>query len=238
MNEYAHWLGPFTLWDASALAWFAIAFWATGRMVNHHPKAWLATGEMVAAYRMLWMRRAARREVRVTDITLLATLRNSATFLASMTIFALGGAVALLGQMELLESVAISVAGGLEAPRAAQQGKTLILIGVLVYAFLKFIWSVRIFGYCAIVMGAMPGDREEDAEEEIEREAARAAALNRIAGRNFNAGLRALYFALALLAWLLGPIALAVSTTLTTAMLARREFASETRAALRFSSFR
>ncbi|QIE57532.1 DUF599 family protein [Pikeienuella piscinae] len=237
-GAHPDWLGPFTLWDGGALLWFMLAFWATGWMVTHHPRAWSSTGELISAYRQLWMRRAARREVRVTDITLLATLRHGASFLASMTVFAIGGAVALLGQIDLLESVAMSVAGGLDAPRAAQQGKTLFLIAVLAYAFLKFVWSLRVFGYCAVVMGAMPGDREGDKEGEIEREAARAAALNRIAARNFNEGLRALYFALALLAWFLGPIALIVATTMTTAMLVRREFGSETRAALRFSSFR
>lgn len=228
------WIGPLSAWDAAALCWFAFAFWLMGWVVTHHPGTWRSTGEMVAAYRHLWMRRAARREVRVTDITLLAMLRNGASFLASMTMFAIGGAVALLGQIDLLESLAMNVAGGFEAPRAAQQVKALCLIGVLVYAFLKFVWSIRVFGYCAIVMGAMPGDWDEDSEEEMEREASRAAELNRLAARNFNEGLRAVYFALAMLAWFLGPFAFGLATTLIAAMLLRREFGSETRKALRF----
>ena len=83
----------------------------------------------------------------------------------------------------------------------------------------------------------MPGDEEGDKQEDVEREAARAAELNRIAARNFNEGLRAIYFALALLAWFIGPLGLVVAATLITLMLLRREFRSETRAALRFRNF-
>lgn len=230
--------GPFGVKDIAALIWYLVAFWLTGWMVRHHPKSWRSTGEMVAAYRLLWMRRATKRDPRITDITLLSTLRNGSSFMASMTTFAIGGAVALLGQIDLLESLAMDVAGGLGVPRAAQQIKALILVAVLAFAFLKFIWSVRIFGYCAVVMGAMPGDWEGDTEEEMEREAARAAELNRIAAKNYNAGLRAIYFALALLAWFLGPVPFAIATTLTVVVFFRREFYSETRETLRFSSFK
>ena len=231
-------LGDLSYLDLAALVYFVAAYWLVGWLVTHHPRGWRSTGEMVTAYRGIWMRRAARRQPRVTDITLLATLRQGTTFLASMTVFAIGGAVALLGQIELLESVAMDVAGGFDAPRSAQQIKLLVLIALLVFAFLKFIWSVRVFGYCAVVMGAMPGDEEGDRPEDIEREAARAAEINRIAARNFNEGLRALYFALGMLAWFLGAIAFIIAITLTTLMLIRREFWSETRNALRFRSFR
>lgn len=232
------WAGHISYLDALALIYVIASYRLVGWLVTHHPRAWRSAGEMITAYRGLWMRRAAKRQPRVTDITLLSVLRTGTSFLASMTIFAIGGAVALLGQIELLETVALAVAGGFDAPRSAQQVKILALIALLAFAFLKFIWSLRVFGYCAVVMGAMPGDEEGDAEEDIEREAARAAELNRIAARNFNEGLRALYYSLAMLAWLLGPLGLIVATTMTTAMLIRREFWSETRNALRFGRFR
>ena len=229
--------GGLTALDLGALACLLFAYWLIGWMVTHHPRGWRSAGEMVTAYRGLWMLRAARRQPRVTDVTLLAMLRNGTSFLASMTMFAIGGAVALLGQIDLLESLAQDIAGGFDAPRSAQQAKLLALIALLVFAFMKFIWAVRVFGYCGVVMGAMPGDMDGDDPADVEREAARAAELNRIAARNFNEGLRAIYFSLALLSWFLGPFALLVATALVTAMLIRREFASETRKALRFSNF-
>lgn len=238
MNLPNHLLGQLTVWDLIALAYLFTVLWGIGFVAKHHPKGWMSTAEMVSAYRLLWMRRAARRDVRVTDITALGLLRSGTSFLASSTLFAIGGAVALLGQIELLESLAMDVGLNFNAPRSTQQVKLLCLIGLLVYAFMKFIWSVRIFGYCAVVMGAMPGDHPDDTDEEIEREANRAAELNRIAARNFNEGLRAVYCSLAMLAWLLGPEAFAIATTITAYVLFRREFASGTRATLRFGAFR
>jgi uncharacterized membrane protein len=59
--------------------------------------------------------------------------------------------------------------------------------------------------------------------------AARAAEINVTAARNFNRGLRSIYFALAALGWLLGPVALVLTTVVTSAVLIRREFASTSR---------
>lgn len=237
------WLGFLDGWDAAALAWLILSHWFVGWLVRHHPMGWRSTGEMVAEYRRVWMRRAARREIRIQDVALLTALRQGASFLASMTMFALGGAVALLGQSDLLVTLMQEVTGGPAAPHAAQQVKLLCLIAMLAYAFLKLVWSIRVFGYCAVVMGALPGPIDEnsdpgDTEEDLLREADRAAELNRIAARNFNKGLGAIYYALAMLAWFLGPLAFFLATTLTTAMLIRREFRSETRKALRFGAFR
>jgi len=223
MNDPQIWLGQLTLWDALALGYLALVLWATGLSVTRHPRGWLSTGEMVSAYRLLWMRRAARREVRVTDITLLALLRTGATFLASMTMFAIGGAVALLGQIDLLESLAQNVVGGFNAPRATQQVKLLCLIALLVYALLKFIWSVRVFGYCAVLMSAVPND---PTDPQARPRTAQAAELNIRAAMNFNRGLRAMYFALGALAWLLGAVPLVVATTVVIWVVWSREFAS------------
>ena len=52
------------------------------------------------------------------------------------------------------------------------------------------------------------------------------------AARSFNRGLNAIYFALAGLAWLIGPKALIYAVILTTFVLIRREFASRSRAVM------
>ena len=62
--------------------------------------------------------------------------------------------------------------------------------------------------------------------------AAKAAEININAARSYNRGLRAVYFAIAALAWLLGPIALIVATVITFVVLWRREFRSNSRSVL------
>ena len=53
--------------------------------------------------------------------------------------------------------------------------------------------------------------------------------MNRIAGRHFNAGLRAIFFAIAYLGWFLGPYALIATTVAVVAVLANRQFRSDAR---------
>jgi len=62
--------------------------------------------------------------------------------------------------------------------------------------------------------------------------AAQAAEINIRAAWNFNRGLRAIYFALGCLAWLLGPLALIAATLAVTFIIWQREFASMPRTIL------
>ena len=83
--------------------------------------------------------------------------------------------------------------------------RVLLVVGFLANALLKFIWSHRLFGYCSIMMAAVPND---PADPMAAPRAAQAAELNITAAKSFNRGLRSIYFALGSLAWLLGGYAL------------------------------
>ena len=181
------------------------------------------------------MRRAARRVPRVTDATLLGGLRANTAFFASSSLIAIGGVIAVFSNVERLNAITADLFGS-QGMVESQEVKLLVIVLILVYGFLKFVWSQRVFGYCAVVLGAMPGDQPEDQDEElIEREVKRAARLNSLAARSFNKGLRSIYYALATMAWFLGPAPFVIAVTLTSAMMIRREFASSTREALKFT---
>ena len=100
---------------------------------------------------------------------------------------------------------------------------------LLVSAFLAFVWSNRLFGYCAVVMASVPNDPDDP--KALPR-AAKAAEINITAARSFNRGLRAVYFGMAALAWLAGAVPLVIATLVTCVVLWRREFASKSRLAL------
>ena len=89
--------------------------------------------------------------------------------------------------------------------------------------FLKFVWSNRIFGYCSVMMAAVPND-PNDPEALIR--ASQAAELNIRAAINFNRGLRSMYFALGGLAWLVGSFAFIAATVAVIWLIWSREFAS------------
>ncbi len=88
---------------------------------------------------------------------------------------------------------------------------------------MKFVWANRVFGYCAVLMAAVPND---PSDPQAYPRAAQAAELNIRAAINFNRGLRAMYFALAGLAWLLGATALMVATVAVVWIVWSREFSS------------
>lgn len=197
------------------------------RLVRPRPGKKPATAEIMARWRARWFEQTAGRDNRIMDAQLVASLRGGAAFFISGSLLALGGAIALIGQADRVASVAVDLAGADTAPRAVWTLKLLLVIAVLSVAFLHFVWSHRIFGYCEVMLGAIPppGDPEARAV------GARAARMNVLAARSFNRGLRAIYFALAALAWLLGPVALSCAAALTVWMLYRREFLSDTRRA-------
>jgi len=76
---------------------------------------------------------------------------------------------------------------------------------IRVYAFFKFAWSYRLFNYVAILFGATPLAAAQDTPEAAAH-VKRTARLFTNAGRHFNRGQRAFFFALAYLGWFISPL--------------------------------
>jgi uncharacterized membrane protein len=179
----------------------------------------------MARYRHAWMAELLGRDQRIFDAAILQNLRDGTAFFASTCLIAIGGVLALMGNPAPLERAAAAL------PRAAAdpllwQAKLVPAVILLTSGFLRFVWANRLFGYFSVLIGAIPNDR---ALAIARHRATQAAHLNVRAALNFNRGLRAIYFALASLAWLLGPIPLALAPAATLAMLWSREFRSVSR---------
>lgn len=212
----------FSLLDLCALALLAVCFFGTGWIIEHPGKSRRSVTIIMAEVRHQWMRELAKRDQRIFDSQIVGNLRNSTSFFASTTMLAIGGVLAVAGNTETLGSVA----GGLLAePRPVEvyQIKLFLVALLLVTAFLRFVWSNRVFGYCSVVMAAVPppGDAMAFAV------ARQAAELNVRAAFNFNRGLRSIYFALAAVTWMVGPVPLIVATLAAAWTLWQREFASD-----------
>lgn len=210
------------LLDLAALA-LLVGAWALMAWLAEHPfPRRPSVTVMMAEVRREWMREFVRRENRIFDAQVIASLRQGTAFMASTSILAVGGVLALIGNVDPLAGIAEEI-GRAEASRLLWQARLVPAALLLTHAFLKFVWSNRVFGYCSVMMAAVPSD---PSDPRAEPRAMRAAELNIRAAYNFSRGLRSLYYALASLAWLAGPLALAVAVLLVTASLARREFAS------------
>ena len=188
---------------------------------------WLVIGYVIdnSRYRHAWMVQMITRDPRIFDAQMLVSLRQSTAFFGSATMIALGGGLALLGNTEKLIGLASDLTNRTD-PAIVWELKLLLVLAFLINAFFAFVWSNRLFGYCAVVMAAVPNDPSDPMA--LPR-AKQAADLNISAARSFNRGLRATYFALASTAWLAGPLALIASGALIGIVLIRREFASQSR---------
>ena len=215
----------FTTLDFVAVA-ILFAFWlGLGWRIEHPGAKHPSTSTLVAAYRKLWMKEMVTREPRVFDAQILTTLRQGTSFFASTCMIALGGTLAVIGNSDRLSDVAQDITL-VEDPAIVWEIKLLVVAFFLVNAFLKFVWSNRLFGYCAVMMAAVPNQADDP---KAYHRATQAAEINITAARSFNRGLRAIYFALATAAWLVGPIALLMAASITFVVIWRREFASQSR---------
>ena len=107
------------------------------------------------------------------------------------------------------------------------------LLVIYAYAFFKFGWAYRLVNYSAMLLGATPDvPRDNDASSEALRGAYRAGAMNVVAGRQFNRGLRALFLSIGYLAWIAGPLAQIGVTLVVAGLLLSRQFFSPALAAL------
>lgn len=213
---------PVLDWIALGLT---VAVWlGIGLLIEHPPRRWPSVSAIMRAYRHEWMQQFITRSPRVFDGTIIDSLRQGTAFFASASMIAVGGGLALVGNPALLMGLTADLP--LPADVAQMRMRGLLVIGFLVNALLKFVWANRLFGYCAILMAAVPNDA---ADPMAALRARQAADLNITAAKSFNSGLRSIYFALGSLAWVLGPVALMASVAVVAGVLLRRDFASASR---------
>lgn len=221
-------LALFTTLDFVAVGFVLVIWWGMTHLIENPPKSRPSMSNLMADYRREWMQQFIHRQPRIYDAQIVGGLRQATAFFGSATLLAIGGALALIGNADQVSGVASDFAL-MEAPRFVWEIKIVLILVFTTNAFLKFVWSNRLFGYCSIVMSALPVDTTDPL---CDLRADQAAQLNISAARAFNRGLRSVYFGLAACAWLAGPLALIGTTILTVFVIYRREFASLSRATL------
>lgn len=223
--------------DRAALGWFLLAWLGYGPLIQHLRSPGSITARL-RGIRRAWMRAMLDRDNRITDASLIGHPMHSATFFASTTMIALVallgmlGMLGMLGTMDRTHGAVEALAFTAKTSRPIVEAKVLLLFLVFAHAFLKLTWAIRQLNYGVALIGAAPskpGPALRDAAAD------RTAAVLSLALGSFNAGVRGYYFALAALAWLLGPGAFALATTGMVAMLLWRQFGSDTAAAIRLS---
>jgi len=181
--------------------------------------------------RHTWALRMVERDNRMVDVNIVRNLTRSSQFFASTTLLILGALIALLGYVQRAADVVAELPFAVQASNALWDVKILLLIAIFVYAFFKFSWSIRQFGFASVVVGATPKAVPEG--QQYEADVASLSLIVSYGSGNFNQGLRSYYFAMAALAWFLHPWLMVVTTVWVVWVLYSREFRSRTLTVLR-----
>ena len=211
--------------DILAAGFFALEWTVYAITLEHTAYGRDSLSARMHAYRETWMRRLLDRESRMVDMQIMGSLQNGTAFFASTSLIAVGGALALLRSTNDALAVFAALPIDLSPSPALWEIKCLGLTVIFIYAFFKFAWAYRLFNYVAILLGAMPPAQQRDTPE-AEAHVIRTTKLFEAAGRHFNRGQRAFFFALGYLGWFVSPWVLFVTTAAVVIVTWRRQFAS------------
>ncbi len=221
----------FSRTDAVALFWFVLCWIGYTAYANKVSLTRQCLASVMAEHREAWMQALLGRDNRVADAALLANLERNVSFFASSTLLILAGVVAVLGSGEDVLSISAKLPFDMAVSEHAWEAKLLILSALFVYAFFKFSWSLRQYGFASVLVGRAPVkmDVNDSAGQQYAKHAAKV--ISR-AAYAFNLGLRSYYFGLAYLVWFLNPWAFMLATAWVVGVLYRREFRSKVLKAL------
>ncbi|HOY34626.1 DUF599 domain-containing protein [Piscinibacter sp.] len=221
---------PWTDWAGLAaffLGWIGYAVFAKRRSTMQ-PSLLDTTNHI----RRQWMLQSTYREVRVVDGIVIQNLSTSPSFFASTTILIIGGLLAVLGTTEKASELVREIPFAARTSVLVFDLKVVFLLGIFVYAFFRFTWSLRQYTFGALLVGALP-ERDDisamgDAGEAMRQSfAERAGRVVGMAAETFNDGLRAYYFAFAAIGWFFSPLVFALATAGVVYILYQREFRSD-----------
>ena len=173
-------------------------------------------------YRRAWLMQMLVRDNRIVDIQVVQVLVQNVSFFASSAILIVGGFVAVLGASEQARAIVAEIPFAEDPSSLIWDLKILLLIVIFVYAFFKFTWSLRLFNYVAIPIGAAPAGRSPDTIAMAEQ----IAVVADRASDHFNRAMRAFYFGLAALAWFIQSWLFILVSVLVVVIIYRREYRS------------
>ncbi|PID49767.1 MAG: hypothetical protein CR991_04930 [Proteobacteria bacterium] len=223
-----------SLLDWLAMLWFAVCWLGYTRYSGFHsPRPRKRLQDALYVHIRAWIATLHQRDNRIVDTAVITNIERSATFLASSSLLIIAGIMTALASTEkvtnFMSGLPLVTANH---PQRWEIGLLLMLMA-FVYAFFTFTWCMRQWGFASILIGNTPEKSDEriSSSQRLEHQEALAHVIW-LAIYHFNAGLRAYYFSLALLAWFLHPIAFMITSSWVVAVLYRREFHSHTLDAL------
>ncbi len=220
-----------TTLDIIAFFWF-VGSWVGFTVTQDH----LLTGRNVLnqhlrIVRRHWIERMLERDNRILDSQLFGHTMHSCTFFASTNMLVLAGLIGSFGAAERAQQFISNLSFAIQTSPQLFEIKMLLMVVIFTFGFFKFTWALRQYNYCCALIGSAPmppvppDDRKAIAWTIGE---ALTLAINAL-----NGGIRAYYFALAALVWVIGPIPLIAASSGVVLVLTRRQAFSATEKVIR-----
>ena len=226
------WSDPYGLTplDWVALAYFLIMWLAYAPFVQWRGRRVQMLNSAMIDHRRAWMEAQLGREVKVADTVIVGHIMSTAGFFASTTVIVIA---ALLGVLFNLGLATRPDAGGVWsiATPTPLEIKLILILVVAAYAFQSFTWSIRQANFAAVLMGAAPPPSMDEAF--LQRIAISMGNIITGTAQSYDNGMRAYYFALGAVTWVVSPIVFMIATTGVVALLLHRQTRSRTALALR-----
>lgn len=211
--------------------WVALAIFVAGWAGYSFYADYSTTGRRslraaTSLLRLQWARELVRRDNRMTDVALTGNLMQSVSFYASTTTYVIAGLIAVAGTLDKLMLLTADLPFARVAAKEVVEMKIFLLVGIFIFAYFKFTWSLRQFNFLSIMVGGAP-DPYAPAEAR-ESYAQRFARLSILASDEFTRGIRAYYFGFAAMTWFVSPQLFMGFTLVILLVLWRRDFYSRT----------
>lgn len=218
-----------SLFDLCGVAYFLICWLGYAPALKWWSRRQQMVGTAMIDHRRAWMYELLGREWKDADTAIAGHIMSTAGFFASTTVIVIG---ALLG-------VLVNTARGMPAsanawftiaPPGPLEIKIILILVIAVYAFLSFTWAIRQANFASVMMGAAPPPKMDSRL----RNRVAISMGNIITGvaESYDNGMRAYYFALGALTWIISPLLLILTTTGVVALLLYRQTKSRTAVAL------
>lgn len=216
-----------SLLDLGALVFFFFSWVGYSLFAKRRAKTTHCLSSILCSLRIDWFTTVMHKDNQVADASLIGNVERTVTFFASSTILVLAGVITVLAHADEVVSVLDKLPLTPDTSAIMVQFQLAVLALIFIYAFFKFTWSIRQFGFVSVLLGAsVEYHQANKSEEERERFARHAAKVLDQSGHEYNKGLRTYYFALAYLSWFLHPVVLIVASAAVVVVLYRREYRS------------
>ena len=220
-----------TVLDLGALAFFLVAWLGYAPFLGWRGRRLQMVGAAMIDHRRAWMNELLGRDMKVADTAIVGHIMSTAGFFASTTVIVIG---ALLGVLVNLTRGGASASTGWLAisPPSSTEIKVVLILVVAVYAFQSFTWAIRQANFAAVMMGAAPRADSMGVELRARLAASMGNIITGVAA-SYDSGMRAYYFALGALTWVVSPVLFVLATAGVVGLLFHRQTRSGTAIALR-----